>query len=375
MGIFFVYILKSSVCLTVFYLFYKLLLSRDTCHRFNRVALLSLIVLSVVIPFHEITLERFTAIQRPVEAFWVAAPGVVSGETVGCPLWLRISLIIYLLGGLWMLCQFIYSFYRLYRMMRQGTSSAIDGVRLIIMDQSVAPFSWMRTIVISREDYEENGAVILAHEMAHIKARHSFDLLITGMCVIFHWFNPAVWLLRQELRNIHEYEADGYVLDSGIDPKRYQLLLIKKAVGPQRFTSMANSFNHSSLKKRISMMLRQKSSPWVRLKYLYVLPLAAITVVAFAHPEISRELEKISSVKISEFIPVMEKTDTESEKVVAQFPSSWIIYIDGVESSREVLDQLDQERIESMTIWKGDKAVSEYGEKGKNGVIEIILKK
>lgn len=157
------------------------------------------------------------------------------------------------------------------------------------------------------EGFEESGIEIMTHEMAHIKARHSIDLLISEICILFHWFNPSVWLLRQELQNIHEYEADESVLNQGVDAKRYQLLLIKKAVGAQRFTSMANSFNHSSLKKRIAMMLKQKSSPWARLKYLYVLPLAALTVVAFARPEISHELEKISSVKISEIIPVQEK--------------------------------------------------------------------
>ena len=310
MGIFFVYILKSSVCLTIFYLFYKLLLSRDTFHRFNRIALLSLIMLSVIIPFCEITLEEATAIQRPVmdlENLLAAVSMRTSAESASQPVWLRVMVIAYIIGGILTLCQFAYSFYALFRLMRQGTPKLVDGIHLILTDQPVVPFSWMRTIVISRKDFEESGIEIMTHEMAHIKARHSIDLLISEICILFHWFNPSVWLLRQELQNIHEYEADESVLNQGVDAKRYQLLLIKKAVGAQRFTSMANSFNHSSLKKRIAMMLKQKSSPWARLKYLYVLPLAALTVVAFARPEISHELEKISSVKISEIIPVQEK--------------------------------------------------------------------
>ena len=310
MGIFFVYILKSSVCLTIFYLFYKLLLSRDTFHRFNRIALLSLIMLSVIIPFCEITLEEATAIQRPVmdlENLLAAVSMRTSAESASQPVWLRVMVIAYIIGGILTLCQFAYSFYALFRLMRQGTPKLVDGIHLILTDQPVAPFSWMQTIVISRKDFEESGIEIMTHEMAHIKARHSIDLLISEICILFHWFNPSVWLLRQDLQNIHEYEADESVLNQGVDAKRYQLLLIKKAVGAQRFTSMANSFNHSSLKKRIAMMLKQKSSPWARLKYLYVLPLAALTVVAFARPEISHELEKISSVKISEIIPVQEK--------------------------------------------------------------------
>jgi hypothetical protein len=158
----------------------------------------------------------------------------------------------------------------------------------------------MRYIIISRTDWEENRDEILTHETAHIRYFHSWDVLIAGCCVIFHWFNPAVWLLKLELQHLHEYEADEEVLNQGIDAKKYQLLLIKKAVGSQRFTSMANSFNHSKIKKRITMMLKSKSSNWARLKYLFVLPLAASTIAAFAHPEISDELDKISSVKISE---------------------------------------------------------------------------
>ncbi len=312
MGIFFVYILKSSVCLTMFYLFYKLLLSRDTFHRFNRIALLSLIMLSVIIPFCEITLEETTVIQRPVmdlENLLAAVSMRTSTESASQSVWLRVMVIAYIIGGILTLCQFAYSFYALFWLMRQGTPKLVDGIHLILTDQSVAPFSWMRTIVISRKDFEESGIEIMTHEMAHIKARHSIDLLISEICILFHWFNPSVWLLRQELQNIHEYEADESVLNQGVDAKRYQLLLIKKAVGAQRFTSMANSFNHSSLKKRIAMMLKQKSSPWARLKYLYVLPLAALTVVVFARPEISHELEKISSVKISEIISVQEKKE------------------------------------------------------------------
>lgn len=309
MGIFFVYILKSSVCLTIFYLFYKLLLSRDTFHRFNRIALLSLIMLSVIIPFCEITLEEATAIQRPVmdlENLLAAVSMRTSAESASQPVWLRVMVIAYIIGGILTLCQFAYSFYALFRLMRQGTPKLVDGIHLILTDQPVVPFSWMRTIVISRKDFEESGIEIMTHEMAHIKARHSIDLLISEICILFHWFNPSVWLLRQELQNIHEYEADESVLNQGVDAKRYQLLLIKKAVGAQRFTSMANSFNHSSLKKRITMMIRKKSNPWARAKYLYVLPLAAVTVAAFARPEISKPLDEISSVKVNDLSAVLE---------------------------------------------------------------------
>ena len=114
----------------------------------------------------------------------------------------------------------------------------------------------MKFVVISEKDLKENGEEILTHEYAHIRKRHSIDLLIADICIFFQWFNPASWLLKQELQNIHEFEADESVIAQGIDAKKYQLLLIKKAVGT-RLYSMANSFNHSSLKKRITMMLKR----------------------------------------------------------------------------------------------------------------------
>ena len=110
----------------------------------------------------------------------------------------------------------------------------------------------MGYIVISRKDLEENGREILIHELAHIHNRHSWDLLVADVCIFFQWFNPASWLLKQELQNIHEFEADETVIKEGVDAKQYQLLLIKKAVGT-RLYSMANSFNHSKLEKNVSL--------------------------------------------------------------------------------------------------------------------------
>jgi len=309
MGLFFAYIVKSTVCLTIFYLFYKLLLSKDTFHRFNRIALLSFILLSVGIPFIDITIQQ-TAIITPqmidpeMLLYILERPIQPSTEISG----LQILIILYLAGILFFSGRLIYSVSTIIKIIRSGESKRLEeNITLIIVDNNTAPFSWMRYIVISRPDWENNKEVIIAHEIVHIRYRHSWDVLLTELCIVFHWFNPAAWLLKKELENIHEYEADESVINQGIDAKTYQLLLIKKAVGSKRFNSMANSFNHSKLKKRITMMLKRKSNSWARLKYLCVLPLAAITVVAFARPEISNELDKISSTKISE-LPFIKET-------------------------------------------------------------------
>ena len=327
MGDFFVYILKSSVCLAAFYLFYRLLLSRETFHCFNRIALLGGIILSVAIPFIRIMTDEPVAIQRPLQnlEYLLQMAQMQTEIQVQTPqsFWLPLLFVVYLVGCVFFFVRFLYSTIRICRMIGMGEKQVLpDGIKLVVTDETVCPFSWMGYIVISQKDMEESGEEILTHEMAHIRARHSVDMLICSFCVILQWFNPAVWLLKQELENIHEYEADESVINHGVDAKQYQLLLIKKAVGSQRFTSMANSFNHSKLKKRITMMLKRKSNPWARLKYLYVLPLTAVAVVAFARPEISRELGKISSAKISEIVPVKEVIEPKkAESVVEALPA------------------------------------------------------
>ena len=315
MGTFLVYILKSAACLAVFYLFYKLLMSRDTFHRFNRFALLGLLVLSSLLPLVEASVNSPAAVQETMltlEQLLLMADIQPEGESMAAAtpsatvLWLRAALLVYLTGIVFFIVRNLCSLARLDRLIRQGKREALDSylpdrkeknVRLVVHDHDIAPFSWMHWIVIARKDLEENGREILIHELAHIRNRHSWDLLLADLCIFVQWFNPAAWLLKQELQNIHEYEADETVLREGVNARNYQMLLIKKAVGT-RLYSMANSFNHSSLKKRITMMLKEKSNPWARAKYLYILPLAALAVTAFARPEVSAVADEISAVKV-----------------------------------------------------------------------------
>ena len=321
MGIFFVYILKSSVCLVVFYLFYRLLLSRETFHRFNRVALLGILLLSCLLPLVEVTVEEQTEVHQTMMTLeqWLMLADMMN--TAGATdlqaeevtvTWIQVALLVYLAGILLFALRNGYSLLKLGGLLKSGRkenlSKYIDGgekVTLIVHDRDIAPFSWMKCIVISEKDLDENGREILIHELAHIQNRHSWDLLVADICIFFQWFNPASWLLKQELQNIHEYEADETVIEKGVDAKQYQLLLIKKAVGT-RLYSMANSFNHSKLKKRITMMLKEKSNPWAKLKYLYILPVAAIAVTAFARPEISETAEEISAVKVNDLTAIVE---------------------------------------------------------------------
>ena len=421
MGAFFIYILKSSVCLVLFYLFFRVLLSKETFHRFNRVALLGVLFLSLLIPFIEVTTNHQVEVQQTMltieqvllmaemEPATVDATGGVAVYEVASLSWIEILLLVYLAGIIFFACRNLYSLIRLFRLIHSGKREKLEnGTTLVVHEQEIAPFSWMKYIVISRKDLEENGREILIHEMAHIHHRHSVDLLVADICIFFQWFNPSAWLLKQELQNVHEYEADETVINEGVNAKEYQLLLIKKAVGT-RLYSMANSFNHSKLKKRITMMLKEKSNPWARLKYLYVLPLAAIAVTAFARPEISEKVEEISAVKVNDLAEIVETkseenvvkelVDTTKNKVVVvgyrtekkdsvltsgkkkvaisvqgiSDEGKPLVIINGKESDREVVNALNPECIESVSVIGPEKAIKVYGEKAKDGVMDIKL--
>ena len=344
MGVFFIYILKSSVCLVLFYLFFRLLLSKETFHRFNRMALLGVLFFSLLIPCIEVTTRHQVEVHQAVlsiEQLLLMAELEATPANVGAVQetptisWVQIVLLVYLAGILFLVCRNIYSLICLFRLVHSGKHEKLEkGVTLVVHNQEIAPFSWMKYIVISRKDLEENGREILIHEMAHIHHRHSVDLLVADICIFFQWFNPGAWLLKQELQNIHEYEADETVINEGVNAKEYQLLLIKKAVGT-RLYSMANSFNHSKLKKRITMMLKEKSNPWARLKYLYVLPLAAIAVTAFARPEISEKMEEISAVKVNDLAEIVQEKVLQDTVKVSKDEKKDALVVTGVKSKEE----------------------------------------
>lgn len=310
---FFIYSIKVAICLAAFYLFYKLLLSRDTFHAFNRATLLLLMLLSLVLPFVNISVDEPTvAYDGMVQIEQLLAMAVVDdGPAPSGPTLIQVLFAIYIIGVALFLVGEICSLVRLHRLISGKYSvTTADGIKIVVIDDDVAPFSWFNNIVISRSDYESGRSEILIHEKAHIARRHSLDIMLCNMLLIFQWFNPAAWLLRRELQNIHEYEADEAVIQSGADASEYQLLLIRKAVG-ERLFSMANNLNHNSLKKRITMMLIKKSNPWNRAKILLTVPVAAVAVVAFATPKaesLSKEIEHDSNALVNSVVRSMPGT-------------------------------------------------------------------
>lgn len=292
---FLIYQGKAAIALAVFYMFYRLLLSKETFHRFNRIVLLGTAALSFILPLCVITFKKVVVLP----AMTASSETVVSEvtETVTMvpeasePIWPIILCIIFGLGALTVLTNTVISIIGIRRIISSGSSQTLEsGETLIITETDTAPFSWMKYIVISREDYESGYSQILTHEKAHIALRHSSDILFVDMITALQWFNPAIWMLKADLRALHEFEADDAVLRSGANIKEYQYLLIRKAVSKSGY-SVANSFNHSTLKARITMMLNKKSSRMSAWKALYVIPLVGISLAATAETKVDYQYE------------------------------------------------------------------------------------
>ena len=277
------YIAECALCLALLYLPFWGLLRKETFFQYNRFVLLAITVLSFILPWiniPEITsqLAPSETISIQLEEINVMISGKVLSENIS---WKTILAIIYLLGAVTCLLYKMIDLVRLIRFIPRGCLwvHTENGIHIHCHAHDVVPFSWMNHIVISEKDYEENGHNILLHEQAHIACGHSWDVLWLSFVEVLQWFNPFVWMLSKEIQDIHEYEADLTVLRKGINARDYQLLIIQKVVGSGSYT-FANSFNHSSLKKRITMMIKEKSNPWARLKYLYILPIVAICMIA-----------------------------------------------------------------------------------------------
>ena len=300
MSAFLIYAIKSAILLALLFVPGIFLMFREKMFRFNRMTLLAILVLSLVLPlcnFSALSMDDMPAVQAFERGLLQA--GVPIASSPSTPLlgeredvertfpWFYVVSILYGIGVMTILCIRLREVLSMGRIIRQGSIWAkdeADGIRIYCHAENVAPFSWLRNIVISEADYKENGREIILHEKAHILYRHSLDILLLTLVEAVQWWNPFVYMLGIYLRDVHEYEADDYVLRQGISCHAYSELVIRKAVGANSYT-FANNFNHSLTKKRINMMHKTKPKGSRRSRVLYVLPMIALALSAFATPE------------------------------------------------------------------------------------------
>ena len=414
---FLVYDVKAAVLVAVFYLFYRLLLAHETLHRLNRLVLLGTAVVSMVLPLCVITVHHTVVVPAPAEAeVAAAAPVPMAGEVLE-PLWLTLLCVVFFLGVVLVLTKTVLSVVRVCMLIKESElHPQPDGITLAVTSRDLAPFSWMHYIVLSRSDYASPDAAILAHERAHIRLRHSVDVLLVDVLTACQWFNPAMWLLRSDLRTIHEYEADAAVLSQGIDARQYQYLLVRKAVAAHGY-SVANSLSHSTLKRRINMMTKKKTNSRQWLRALYIIPVVAASLAISARtvtdyriadeqvpatpdgeavdhsPSHKSQPSKLNALhstqdetesKASDFLEVKEGDSikivypggVEHDKVTVATASNGkhpLVIVNGTEMPYDQFVKISPKIIKSITVLKDEDGRKKYGTKAKDGVILVEI--
>ena len=382
---FLIYDLKVAVLLVVFYLFWQLLASHETFHRLNRMVLLSTIVLSLTLPLCVVTFHKTVEV---AELPSKSSTSLLSNEAGSPDLqqtmlgglheregvdWRgllegpsgSVLFLLYLSGAVFCFARTLYSIYSVRRLISkcelhdapQLTQLAGGKVVVAVAEKDISPFSWMRTIIMNKTDFEESNAALLAHECGHIRNHHSVDVLFVDVLTALQWFNPVVWFLRQDLRTIHEYEADAAVVSQGFNRYQYLQLLIRKAAGCGGY-SIANGINDSTLKKRITMMLKNKTPKhgWMRL--LYIVPVVALSLVATAKTVVDCRQPSLATERVAN--------------------DSILVAIDGggcYTSLDEVSKMVKPEEIDNISVIKGKAAADVFGEeRAKNGFVVIETK-
>ena len=324
-----IYLVLSAVTLVLLYGVYHLVLSRTTLHRFNRTVLLSILALSFILP--AVRIDGLSAIgghaigDSPLlhlsnsvqEATFSGTKGdspqlhveeaTFSGEkcekgdspqfhisesggikqavqTIGVvSKALQISLTdfltyLYIVGVVFFILRLFIGIIRVETLCRLGGRRLSDGSKLVILDAEFQPSSWRNTILMSRTDYETDSAAIIEHEQAHIRCHHSVDVLLSQIVCALQWFNPAAWMLKHSLTEVHEYEADATVLSCGYNERQYQVSLVQAALRRQ-VGLVTSNFADCSTKKRIKMMKRNQSSPFACLRALLLLPVVVVIIL------------------------------------------------------------------------------------------------
>ncbi len=277
MSAFLLYMVRGGFYLGLFYAFFLLVMRRTKFYRLNRILLLAGSYLCLLLPAFRLRTVQTAAVS--VQDLAVIATGAEPADLAESAAassfpWNEVLLALYAAGALVTLALYLASVRKMVRLIRTGRTEELAECRLVLLEADVPSFSWGREVVMSRKDFEQNP-VIFTHELMHVRCRHTLDLVFLLPVQFLFWWNPLVWVTREELRLLHEYEADEGVIRSGIDAAGYQLLLVRKAVGEQRFI-LASEFQHLQVKNRVEMMLKPASSHWWRWSYLIIVPVLGV---------------------------------------------------------------------------------------------------
>nr|WP_068891181.1 M56 family metallopeptidase [Pedobacter panaciterrae] len=413
-----IYLLKSSVCTSVFFGIYWCCFKNETFYRFNRYFLVTGILASLILPFYtytyQVSMVSDNRISEPVQA-------IASVHETGYG-WIEIALAAYGVIAVALLLRHVIGLHKIKRMVSEYGYSLLNGYKVVRTPVFKSSFSVFNYIIIddSSESSDIEQKLILEHEQAHVRQFHWVDLLVAQLFCALQWFNPFAWMYLSAIKQNHEYLADCAVLEQGNSAVIYRAALINHSLGTTVFT-LASSFSHFDKLKRVDMMMKPASRSVKKVAVLTVIPALAVFFWAFAEPKLTivtkqtenksqqdkKKIVRETSYSSQRKKPIKRKTSGSirnkiitstvklkiKEQVGTQvlasdtvqvkmkpillpekesISSQPLIYLDGIEVSS--IDVIDSKDIESINVFKGESAIKNYGIKGRNGVILVRSK-
>lgn len=312
------YIGNVALTMVVMAMGYRLLLKRETFHGLNRAVLLSCLVLPWILPFCGLTVHRaLPATELP----HLNEAAIADNSPYSTTWWMAALLAIYCIGVGVMLIKSIMAIIATARIIGNGEKIKCEqGYVLVKSNQVQSPFNWMNYIVMP-DDLQEGGVnAVMTHELAHLKRRHTLDLILAEVVLSLQWFNPAAWMLRADLQAVHEFEADDAAALSCSNIKEYEEILIGR-VTAMSAGLLANGFTEQTLKQRIIMLHKKKSSRKRVLKALYLVAIIAASMVANATTVYTPQHEPQVVSKTTEMVSVNPngKVDVNKDKSVEYY--------------------------------------------------------
>ncbi|MFA9190763.1 M56 family metallopeptidase [Flavobacterium sp. FZUC8N2.13] len=346
----FIYLIKASGLIGLFYFAYFFLLRKETFFSANRWFLLLGLITSSVLPLFFITKIIWT--EPNSDSFdWSTIPVTTSVAPEPKINWYLVLACVYFSGIAISFLKLVFDFKSLIQLLKGKTMQQQDNFKLIDIAENIAPFSYFNHIVYNSALYSavelEN---ILEHEKVHSQQKHSIDVLISRLfCVIF-WFNPFIWLYKKTIAQNLEFIADSEAAKKITDKKAYQFTLLKITT-QENCVALTNHFYQSLIKKRIIMLNKNQSKKTNTWKYALVLPALVAFVFLFQIEVVAQEKETPKQEKETK----SEAVDLKSFKVdedLIPLSEGKEIYINGKKSSQEELDKLDPKDIESVDVIK-----------------------
>lgn len=371
----FIYLVKSSGLIAMFFIAYYFMLRKETFFTTNRWFLLAGLITSVALPLVVFT-KTIWVEPAVANTNWSNIP-VSNYEEKSLQDYLPLlSVLAYGTGLLLLLSKFAYDFYSLRTVLKGKLIEQQADFKFIDVKENLAPFSYFNTIVYNSSLYSpaelEN---ILEHEKIHSEQNHTVDVLISRLFCIVFWFNPFIWLYKKSILQNLEFIADSEATKKISDKKAYQITLLKITT-QENCVAITNHFYQSLIKKRIVMLNKNQSKKRNSWKYLSILPLLVVFVLFFQIKMVAQEkVKKTKTVTVSANLEkdhesaqtsgdTIKKTVTVRVTKEGHNDEAKSIYIDGKKASQAELDALDAEVIKTMDVNKN----------GKESTIKIITK-